>query len=84
MWLDTNYNVRFYSLCHYEGQLYIGGEAFAASAFEAINHDALYRESGLYIDLNHDGMLDQSLENFMDQATITINSQNYILQLNYS
>lgn len=83
MWLDDTNNVRFYARCHYRGELTIGEESYTAVAFEYRNHDTLYRENGLYIDLNHDGELNRDTENFMNQETLTINGQEYELVLNY-
>jgi predicted secreted protein len=83
LWLDNQNNPRFYALCHYRGQLVIGGRSYTAVAFEARNHDALYQESGLYIDLNADGSMNEETENFLDGELFTVNGTDYQMQLNY-
>ena len=83
MWLNDSVQVRFYARCHYTGNLSIGADTFTAVAFEAYNHDVLYRESGLFIDLDGDNVLNPDTENFMDQDTVTINNIDYELHLNY-
>ena len=83
MWLADDDKVRFYARCHYTGQIIIGGQKYTAVAYEFDKHDALYRESGLYIDLNADGVLDQATENFMDKTKISIDGWDYELFLNY-
>jgi hypothetical protein len=88
-WLDDNYDVRFYSLCHYTAQLVIGGQSYTAVAFEGQNHDedqnhdVLYKENGLYIDLNGDETLDEETEYFEDGSQLSIDNIDYLLQLNY-
>lgn len=60
----------------------ISNATYTAVAYEEDNHDVLYQESGLFIDLNDDGELDDD-ENFVDSEIITIDNRDYILELNY-
>jgi hypothetical protein len=50
-----------------------------------MNHDALYHESGLWIDLNGDGKLDmnKSEEHFQDGAILSVEGKEYVLNLDY-
>ena len=82
LWFFINQGPRFYTQCHYRSQISIGGDTYTAVAYELDNHDVLYQESGLYIDLNRDGQL-EDVENFIDGETITVNNRNYTLGLNY-
>jgi chitodextrinase len=75
--------ITYYAMCHYAGEVLIGGDSYPAVAFERSNHDALYRESGLYIDLNRDGRLDVETEHFMDQTIVPMGGRKYELSLNY-
>ena len=75
---------KFYSRCHHKGQITVkGGEKYTAVAFEKSNHDALYRESGLWIDMNKDGKLDKETENFKNVSTVRFGKNEYILRLAY-
>lgn len=38
----------------YLGKVMIGDQEYAAAAYDNINPDGLYREEGIYVDLNHD------------------------------
>jgi chitodextrinase len=85
LWLNDsgNKSMSYYARCHYTGEVLIGGDGYTAVAFERSNHDALYRESGLYIDLNRDGQLDVETENFMDQTMVPMGGREYELSLDY-
>jgi hypothetical protein len=82
-WLTESESPLFYTRCHYRSQISIGEEQYIAIAYEIRNHDVLYHESGLWIDLNRDGKLDKSEENFEDGAVISIKGKEYVLRLNY-
>ncbi|MHC4595125.1 MAG: LamG-like jellyroll fold domain-containing protein [Planctomycetota bacterium] len=82
-WLTESEFPRFYTRCHYRSQIPIGEEQYTAIAYEFKNHDALYQESGLWIDLNRDGKLNESEEHFQDGAIISVRGKQYILRLNY-
>ncbi len=82
-WLDRSDSPRFYARCHYKSQITIGGEQYTAIAYELKNHDVLYQESGLWIDLNKDGKFEEELEHFSDGATINIQNKQCVLDLNY-
>jgi len=82
-WIDASDSPRFYTRCHYRGQVSIGAEEYLAIACESKNHDALYKESGLWIDLNENGKLDDSQEHFSDGATISVGGAQRVLHLSY-
>lgn len=82
-WLAKSEFPRFYTRCHYRSQISIGEKQYTAIAYEIKKHDALYRESGLWIDLDGDGKLDKSEEHFQDAAVISIEGKEYVLSLNY-
>ncbi|MHC4484656.1 MAG: LamG domain-containing protein [Planctomycetota bacterium] len=84
-WITESELPLFYTRCHYRSQISIGEEQYTAIVYEYRNHDALYQESGLWIDLNRDGKLegDKPEEHFQDGAVISINGKEYVLILNY-
>ncbi|MDP2957381.1 MAG: serine/threonine-protein kinase [Longimicrobiales bacterium] len=57
---------RFYATSHYAGEIEVDRRTYSASAFEDSNPDALYRESGLCIDLDGDGKCQEDREVFRD------------------
>jgi hypothetical protein len=81
-WLNRA-SPRFYTQCHYRNQILLGQEHYTAIAYEMRKHDALYHESGLWIDLNKDGKLNEAQEHFQDGATIRIDHAQYVLRLKY-
>jgi hypothetical protein len=48
----------------------VGGERWTATAFEVQNHDALYRDAGLCIDLDRDEECDEDREVFYDGDSV--------------
>ena len=76
-------SARFYARCHYAGRLELAGRVHAAVAFEASRHDALFADSGLWIDLDDDGRLDQSTEHFLDGEPVRAGGQAWTLSLDY-
>jgi hypothetical protein len=72
----------FYARCHYAGQLTIDGTSHDSIAFEEKNHDGLFKESGLCIDMNDDKQCDKS-EQFYDGDTIKTENSRYLLKLDY-
>ena len=80
---NDNITAHFYTRCHYRGQLLWQSNTYKMIAFEQFNHDGLYRESGLWIDLNKDGALDQNSEHFLDGETVTLGANTFQLQLLY-
>lgn len=72
----------FYARCHYAGQLTIDGVTHDAIAFEEKNHDGLFKESGLCIDMNDDKQCDKS-EQFNDGDTVKTENSRYRLKLDY-
>ncbi|MHC4371639.1 MAG: LamG domain-containing protein, partial [Planctomycetota bacterium] len=85
LWITASGSPRFYAVCHYRSQISIGEEQYTAIVYESRNHDALYQESGLWIDLNRDGKLvmNTSEEHFQDGAVISIEGKEYVLRLDY-
>jgi hypothetical protein len=83
LWLHKSDSPRFYTRCHYRAQISIGRQQYTAVAYEFDNHDALYRESGLWIDLNGDGKLSKEQEHFSDGVTIDVEGEQYVLELSY-
>ena len=83
LWLDTTNSPWFYTRCHYRNQISLGPGQYTAIAYEMRNHDALYCESGLWIDINSDGELNEAQEHFQDGATIRIDNAQYVLRLKY-
>lgn len=73
----------FYSICHWAGELELNGRAYKAVAFEGDNHDGLYKESGLCIDLNHNGRCEKESELIKDGGAVTVDGKRYILELDY-
>jgi len=85
LWITAWESPVFYAVCHYTSEISIGAEQYTAIAYESMNHDALYHESGLWIDLNGDGKLDMnsSEEHFQDGAILSIEGKEYVLNLDY-
>jgi len=76
-------DVYCYALCHYAGTVSLEGKTYQAVAFEKFDHNGLLKESGLAIDLNNDGQINEEKEIFQDGMMIQINNQSYRLRLNY-
>jgi len=74
---------RFYARNHYEGVIEVDGQKYRATAFEFRDHDALYRESGLCIDLDSDGECQEDRELFYDGDAVTFRGGTYTLELRY-
>lgn len=74
---------RFYATCHYTGQISIDGQLYKAVAFEKFNHSGLYRESGLWIDLNYDNKLNEETEHFEVGEIIRVDQKQYQVELDY-
>lgn len=84
MWVVKDRSeVRFYARCHFAGTINVDGNSYEAVAFEQFKHNGLLRESGLWIDLNHDKKLDKEREHFHDGDTVMIADHYYQLQLQY-
>ena len=74
---------RFYGTCHYAGRVALAGEVFAAVAYEEQNHDALFAESGLWIDWNGDGKLDRHTERYLDGERLRRGEESWLLSLDH-
>ena len=74
---------RFYARHHYRGRVSIGTETFNATVFEHADHDGLYRESGVCLDLNRDAICQEDLELFRDGQVVTAVGAEVSLRLGY-
>ena len=86
LWLwfiESQGNPRFYTQCHYAGRILLGEKVYETVVFEQFHHDGLYRESGIWIDLNQDKQLDEETEHFSDGAMIRLGNEQYQLELAY-
>ena len=73
----------FYSTSHYAGEIEVDRRTYSASAFEDSNPDALYRESGLCIDLDGDGECQEDREVFRDGDVVPFPGAPQTLRLRY-
>ncbi len=65
------------------GIIEIQDTRYEAIAFERFNHKGLFRESGLWIDLNQNKELDEENEHFQDGALLHIEDEQYQIELRY-
>jgi hypothetical protein len=83
-WIDDkkgNLVPRYYAVCHYRKKLTIGGKAYTAVVYEKSGHDALYKKSGLWIDLDGDGKMDKRKEHFKNNETLNIGGKKLKLKI---
>lgn len=80
---SSNPCIRFYSVCHHQTKLHLNGETITAVAFEQYNHDALYRDDGIWLDLNGDNRMDEKTELFKDGSTVTAKGRAFQVKLDY-
>ncbi|MBI5235940.1 MAG: SPOR domain-containing protein [Deltaproteobacteria bacterium] len=84
LWIYANKDgLFFYSMGHWAGELELNGRRYKAIAFEDSNHDGLYKENGLCIDLNVNGRCDKESETFKDGDALTGDGKGYTLALDY-
>lgn len=84
MWVVADQqSARFYARCHYAAKLFIDNRLYDMIAFEQFEHNGLYRESGVWIDLNQDQQLDETQEHFSDGDIVSIGSRAFQLELLY-
>ncbi len=76
-------SLRFYSVCHHQARIPIYGKKITAVAFERFDHDALYHDDGIWLDLNGDNHLDEKTECFKDGSTVTVNGKAVRIALDY-
>jgi len=57
---------RIYGTNHWAGTVEVDGVGYAATAFEFVGHDALYRDAGLCVDVSRDGACQEDRELFLD------------------
>jgi len=73
-WGNSDYgqpNLRFYSVCHRRAPVNLNGKIVTAIAFEQYNHDALYNNDGIWLDLNQNDKLEET-EHFKNGDSITV------------
>jgi len=75
--------LRFYSVCNHQGKVNINDSKITAVAFERFNHDALYKNDGIWLDVNNDGKLDEEKELFKSGSSVTVNDQTFQINLMY-
>ena len=76
-WGNSDYgqpNLRFYSVCHRRAPVNLNGKIVTAIAFEQYNHDALYNNDGIWLDLNQNDKLEET-EHFKSGDSITVDGQ---------
>ena len=74
---------RFYSRCHYGGDIRIRGKRYPAIVYEKMEHDILYQDSGIWIDLDRDGEMDKENEHFGDGSVLEVEGNDPVLRLDY-
>lgn len=74
---------KFYARCHYRKKLKIGNKEYTAIVFEMNNHDALYRDSGVWIDLDGDSKLSEESEHFYDNYAIKVEGKEYKIKIDH-
>jgi serine/threonine protein kinase len=80
---DAPPTARMYARHHYRGEVTLGDETYGASVFEYRDHDALYRESGVCIDLSRNGECEEPEELFHDGDVIATPSGDIRIRLAY-
>ncbi len=75
--------IRFYAVCHYQAKIHLNGETVTAVAFEQYNHDGLYHDDGIWLDLNGDNRLDEKTELFKDGGAVTLKGKPFRIKLDY-
>lgn len=80
---DGSIGGRFYARNHYRGRLVVAGRSYDVTAFEDRGHDALYRESGVCIDLNGDAECQEDEELFYDGDVVPFPGEPTRLVLDY-
>jgi hypothetical protein len=74
---------RFYSRCHYGGDIRINGKKYPALVYEKVDHDILYQDSGIWIDLDRDGEMDKEKEHFENGSVLEVEGNDPVLRLDY-
>lgn len=75
--------LRFYSTCYHRAEVDLNGTRVTAIAFERFKQDALYKDDGIWLDLNGDYKMDEKTECFETGGTFTVNDQAYQVNLDY-
>lgn len=86
LWVGEDNGVlvpRFYAVCHYRAEVHIRQTKVTAIVFEERNHDALYKDAGIWLDLNADNVLDTEREHFATGNVVELGGRSYLLNLDY-
>ena len=86
IWFDltedgNRVRARFYTRNHYRGSVLVDGRTYAATAYELLSHDALYRDAGLCIDFDGDTECDEDYELFYDGGAVPFPGKTVRLEL---
>lgn len=84
LWIEDQKGIlvsKFYAVSHYRKKLNIGNKKYTAVVFEKSRHDALYKDSGVWIDLDRNGKLDKRKEHFKNDQKVAIAGQKLRLKL---
>ena len=73
----------FYSKNHYVGEIVVNGKAYPAIAFEDKDHNALYYDNGLWLDLDNNNKLDKQREHFFDKDIVDFGGEKLQLTLRH-
>lgn len=73
---------RFYARCFYAGELSLNGLTIKALAFESQNHNGMWRDDGLWLDLNRNGGFDKD-EHFAHHDRVPIGAGIFDLHLKH-
>jgi thiol-disulfide isomerase/thioredoxin len=85
LWTWNSVEVRYYATACYSGTVNLGSTPYAAMAVEwgvPGRADSLYREDGLWLDLNRDGKFDDA-EQYFDGDLINLGGERFRLALEY-
>lgn len=86
LWFTSNsgrLEARMYAMHHYAGLLRIGDREYSVTVYEQSDHDGMYEDAGVCIDLNEDGRCDENAELFRHGDVVSTPSGRYRLELDY-
>ena len=86
LWFTSNsgrLEARMYAMHHYAGHLRIGDREYSVTVYEQSDHDGMYEDAGVCIDLNEDGRCDENAELFRHGDVVSTPSGRYRLELDY-
>ena len=80
---DGGMRGRMYAVHHWAGWIAAGPDTVAVTAFEKARHDGLFRDAGVCIDVNSDGLCDERTELFFDGDRPVVGGRTLRLRLAY-